>query len=86
MAWAVANDYIVVTQDMDFSAILAACQGQNPSVVQIRAEDVSPDAIGTSVATALFQTRSGLEAGAILSIDTERTRLRLLLLTKQEKT
>jgi len=77
-AWAVANDYVVLSQDMDFSAILAATQGINRSVVQIRAEDVSPDVIGTRVAMALLQTESELGAGGILSIDTERTRLRLL--------
>ncbi len=84
MAWAAANDYVVLTQDMDFSAILAAIRGVKPSAVQICAEDVSPDVIGTRVAVALLQTRSELESGAIVSIDTERTRLRLLPLIKQE--
>ncbi len=84
MAWAAANNHVVLTQDMDFSAILAATQGVNPSVVQIRAEDVSPDVIGARVAMALRQMKSELEAGALLSIDTERTRLRLLPLIKRE--
>lgn len=35
MAWAATNGYVVVTHDLDFSAILAATQGQAPSVVQI---------------------------------------------------
>jgi predicted nuclease of predicted toxin-antitoxin system len=84
MAWAAANNHVVLTQDMDFSAILAAARGINPSVVQIRAEDVSPDVIGTRVTMALRQMKSELEAGALLSIDTERTRLRLLPLIKRE--
>jgi predicted nuclease of predicted toxin-antitoxin system len=84
MAWAAANDHVVLTQDMDFSAILAATQGINPSVVQIRAEDVSPDRIGARVTMALHQMKSELKAGALLSIDTERMRLRLLPLTKRE--
>ena len=46
MAYAMANDCIVLTHDLDFSAILAATQGEKPSVVQIRADDVSPSAIG----------------------------------------
>jgi predicted nuclease of predicted toxin-antitoxin system len=51
---------------------------------RIRAEDVSPDVIGARVAVALRQMESELEAGALLSIDTERTRLRLLPLIKRE--
>ncbi|MGK2925923.1 MAG: DUF5615 family PIN-like protein [Lysobacterales bacterium] len=53
MAFAKANGYIVLTHDLDFSAILAATQGDKPSVVQIRAENVSPDVIGKPVIDAL---------------------------------
>lgn len=52
MAYASANDYVVLTHDLDFSAILAATHGEKPSVVQIRTEDVSPDAIGKPVIAA----------------------------------
>ena len=34
MAWAAANKDVVLSQDTEFSAILAAAQGVNPSVVQ----------------------------------------------------
>lgn len=43
MTYASANGYVVLTHDLDFSAILAATHGEKPSVVQIRADDVSPD-------------------------------------------
>jgi predicted nuclease of predicted toxin-antitoxin system len=49
MAYAKANDYIVLTHDLDFSTILAATHGEKTSVVQIRADDVNPDAIGKQV-------------------------------------
>ncbi|MBA4416337.1 MAG: hypothetical protein C0392_00275 [Syntrophus sp. (in: bacteria)] len=78
MAWASANGYVVLTHDLDFSAILASTQGTTPSVVQIRAEDVSPDVIGAKITRALHQMESELEAGALLSIDDITTRLRLL--------
>ena len=84
MAWAAANGYIVVTHDLDFSAILAATQGVAPSVVQVRAEDVSPDVIGPKIARALHQMQAELEAGALLSIDDRTTRLRLLPLVNRE--
>ncbi len=78
MAFAKANGYVVLTHDLDFSAILAATHGDKPSVVQNRAEDVSPDAIGRPVVNALRQMVVELEDGALLTVDPGRMRLRLL--------
>jgi predicted nuclease of predicted toxin-antitoxin system len=83
MVYARANDCVVLTHDLDFGAMLAATHGQKPSVVQIRAEDVSPDVIGHQVVIALRQMAGELEAGALLTIDPGRTRLRLLPLQSQ---
>ena len=78
MAYAGVHDYVVLTHDLDFGAILAATHGEKPSVVQIRAEDVSPDVIGKQVIMALRQMASELEEGALLTVDPNRTRLRVL--------
>ena len=78
MAYAKATDSVVLTHYLDFGAMLAATHGEKPSVVQIRAEDVSPDVIGMQVITALRQMASELEEGALLTIDPNRTRLRVL--------
>lgn len=78
MAYANANNFVVLTHDLDFGAILAATHGEKPSVVQIRAEDVSPDVIGRQVIAALRQMASELEEGALLTIEPNRTRMRLL--------
>jgi len=85
MAWATTNGYVVLTHDLDFSAILAATQGAGPSVVQVRADDISPDVIGAKIAKALHQMKSELEAGALLSIDNKSTRLRILPLENRER-
>jgi predicted nuclease of predicted toxin-antitoxin system len=84
MAYAKANGYVVLTYDLDFSAILATTHGEKPSVVQIRAVDVSLESIGNQVVSALLQMASELEAGALLTIDPNRTRLRLLPLPLKE--
>lgn len=78
MAYAAEHDYVVLTHDLDFGAILAATQGEKPSVVQIRADDVSPEAIGAPVVVALRQMADELHQGALLTIDTSRARLRVL--------
>lgn len=41
MAYANTNNYVVLTHDLDFSAILAATHGEKPSVVQILAPRMS---------------------------------------------
>jgi predicted nuclease of predicted toxin-antitoxin system len=78
MAYARANDYVVLTHDLDFSAILATTHGEKPSVVQIRAYDVSVEAIGEQVVAAVKQMTPELEEGALLTIDPNRTRMRVL--------
>lgn len=78
MTFAAANEYVVLTNDLDFAAILAASHHKKPSVVQIRAEDLSPDAIGAQIVAALRHVEKELEAGALLTIESDRTRLRML--------
>jgi predicted nuclease of predicted toxin-antitoxin system len=51
MDFAKANDFIVITHDLDFGAILAATQFDKPSVVQIRTDTVDPDIIAEPVLT-----------------------------------
>lgn len=82
MAYAKANRCVVRTHDLDFGTILAATGGDKPSVVQIRSEDVSPDAIGKPVIEALRQMTSELEPGALLSFNPNHMRVRIFPLQK----
>ncbi len=78
MDYARATKSIVLTHDLDFSAILAATHGDKPSVIQIRASDVSPDTVGTPVITALHQMSMELAEGALVTVEPNRTRVRVL--------
>ena len=78
MRVAAEDGLVVLTHDLDFSAILAATKRGRPSVVQIRAKDINRDVIGARVMTALKQVEQEIETGALLTIDTDRMRLRLL--------
>ena len=78
MAYASHNDYVVLTHDLDFGAILAATHREKPSVIQIRAEDVRPEMTGKQIVIALRQMATELQEGALLTVDPKRTRLRLL--------
>jgi predicted nuclease of predicted toxin-antitoxin system len=83
LAYAKAHGFIVLTHDLDFGAILAATGGEGPSVVQIRAEDTSPEAIGVSLLAGLRQMADELEFGALVTIEPGRSRLRLLPLRRR---
>jgi len=78
MTYAARQGLVVLTHDLDFSAILAATKGKKPSVVQVRAQNISPESIGIQIVSALRHTANELAAGALLTIDPERTRIRLL--------
>ena len=84
MAYAKANDLVVLTHDLDFGAILAATHGEKPSVVQIRADDTSPEAIGAHVLAAMRQMSTELEAGALVTVEPARSRVRLLPFRRRE--
>ncbi len=78
MQYAASREYVVLTHDLDFGAILAATQGEKPSVVQLRSDDNRPENIGGLVILALQQLAAELQAGALLTIDANWVRLRLL--------
>ena len=76
--YAKQNGLVVMTHDLDFSAILAATRAKEPSVLQIRSGDVSPDAIGFLLTKALEQLEHDLSTGALVTIDPIRTRIKIL--------
>jgi predicted nuclease of predicted toxin-antitoxin system len=78
LSHALEHQYIVLTHDLDFSAILASTNIQKPSVVQIRSTNVSPTAIGKQVIAALIQMTDELAEGALVTVEPQKTRLRLL--------
>jgi len=72
------NEYIVFTHDLDFGTILAAAQAQVPSVIQVRTHDVSPDSLCETVLSLLQQCKSELKTGALISLDKNKKRVRIL--------
>jgi predicted nuclease of predicted toxin-antitoxin system len=85
LAWARDNGYVVITNDLDFSAILASSSGQAPSVVQVRAQDLLSDAAISLVVRAIEAFSTDIEAGALLSIDESGTRARMLPLRQSQE-
>ncbi len=78
MGYARTQGFVVLTHDLDFSAILAATDAEKPSVIQLRVADLTPENLVNSVIAAIKQTEDALEEGALLTIDPARSRIRLL--------
>jgi predicted nuclease of predicted toxin-antitoxin system len=78
MRWAAEHDHIVLTADLDFGALLAVVRHKRPSVVQLRSDNLSPSVIGEAALAAIRQSKEELLAGALMSVDIARARLRIL--------
>lgn len=78
MAWARENGYVVFTQDLDFGTLLATTYVQKPSVIQVRIQNVLPNKLGSWLVRILQQHKESLENGALLTVDENRTRIRVL--------
>ena len=72
------HGYVVFTHDLDFGAILAATKGRFPSVLQLRAQDVSPSHLKVVVLSVVRQFQEKLHEGALISVDPDRSRVRVL--------
>jgi predicted nuclease of predicted toxin-antitoxin system len=78
LAWARANNHIVLTQDLDFSQILYATAESGPSVVLLRMDNEFDPAARRYVCAASNQAEEALTQGALLTISPKRARLRRL--------
>ena len=78
LIWAAANGFVLLTHDLDFGAILAVSQATTPSVIQIRSDDLRPEALATRIAATLGQLAQALTDGALVTIEPARERVRIL--------
>lgn len=72
------EEAIIVTQDLDFSALVAQSGLNGPSVVSLRAGDAKPQVISKILKTALPQIEADLIEGAIVSVEETQFRVRKL--------
>ncbi len=78
MEWARVNGYVVFTHDLDFGVLLAATQANGPSVIQVRTQNVMPQYLESRIVPLLRQYESILEKGALVTIDENKSRVRIL--------
>jgi predicted nuclease of predicted toxin-antitoxin system len=78
LTWAKMNEHVILTKDLDFGTILAATELESPSVVQIRLRDLLPETIIPHILRAIEKFADALNTGALLVVDVNRYRVRLL--------
>ncbi len=78
MAYAAAHGFVVFTNDLDFGTLLIARGLPGPSIIQARAQDLMPRGIGATLLRALEATHAELEAGALVTVEPSRNRIRML--------
>ncbi|MBR4741892.1 MAG: DUF5615 family PIN-like protein [Desulfovibrio sp.] len=78
MDYARTHNFVILTQDLDFTTLLAFSKDKKPSVPQLRAENTDSAVIGVAIVKALRQAETMLDEGALLTIDTDKVRLNIL--------
>ncbi|MGO1591734.1 MAG: DUF5615 family PIN-like protein [Ancrocorticia sp.] len=79
LSYAAANGFTIVSQDSDFSVLLAQSRASTPSVILLRIPHVVTAAeIADVLLTNLGALVEDIEAGAIVSMGPERVRVRRL--------
>jgi predicted nuclease of predicted toxin-antitoxin system len=75
---------VIPTNDLDFGIELVTRGWPDPSVIQLRSDDLRPSTLGRAVLRALDEHAQDLRRGVLITIDPRRARLRLLELGDEE--
>jgi len=74
--YASAHGQVIVTQDLDFSALIALSGRSRPSVVSLRLASSRIEHVNEVLGAVLNLIAPALHAGAIVSVDEQRIRTR----------
>lgn len=81
MSWARREEWVVVSQDLDFSALLAVGGHSRPSLVSVRLSDSDPGTVSRRLLEILPLAETDLHGGAIVVIEDSSYRVRRLPIT-----
>lgn len=81
ITWARENSFIVFTHDLDFGTALALTNADSPSVIQVRTQNVNIPYLSKILIPNLKRHINLIEKGALLIIDDDKQRIRILPLS-----
>ncbi len=81
LAYARDNNRVLITQDLDFSMLLAVGGHTKPSVINLRLEKADPDYVTTRITEVVTGMAKELAEGVVVSVDETSARYRNLPIT-----
>ena len=79
MGWAARNDRVVLTQDLDFSDIIALSGATRPSLITLRLSDSRVENVNRVLESVLpHRLEDCIEAGIVVTVEDDRFRIRQL--------
>ena len=78
LAYARDHNKVVITQDLDFSSLLALKGYEKPSVINLRFENARPDFITNRIIEIVKELEKELDEGIVVSVDEISARYRNL--------
>ncbi|MEW6448675.1 MAG: DUF5615 family PIN-like protein [Bacillota bacterium] len=78
LEYARTQQMVIITQDLDFSVLLAVANASGPSLISLRLGTAEPRAVAALLLRILPTVEAELLKGAIISVTEQKLRVRLL--------
>ena len=76
---------IIITYDLDFSRIISLLAYDSPSLITLRVSILNSDTFLKIIDEVVKSCKSDLKTGAMISVDDDRMRIRMLPVMKKKK-
>jgi len=78
LAWTRSQDSVLITQDLDFSTLLALAGFSRPSLITLRLSNTDPGVVTSRLRRIIAQIEQALREGSAVTVDDLNVRIRRL--------
>jgi predicted nuclease of predicted toxin-antitoxin system len=78
LAWTRSQDSVLITQDLDFSTLLALAGFSRPSLITLRLSNTDPGVVTSRLRRIIAQVEQALREGSAVTVDDINVRIRRL--------
>jgi predicted nuclease of predicted toxin-antitoxin system len=78
LAWTRSQDSVLITQDLDFSTLLALAGFSRPSLITLRLSNTDPGVVTSRLRRIIAQIEQALREGSAVTVDDINVRIRRL--------
>lgn len=76
--YAIIQDFIIITHDLDYSRIISLSAKEKPSVITVRVDKISSEILFSLIKNNIDNLKSYLQKGALITMEEDKIRFRLL--------